>query len=205
MNLTLITPCSRPKNLKSVAESIDFSKIKQWIISYDTSKVTNQEKQFLDNPKVLELFEDSEACGVVSVYGNFQRLTALSKVTDGYVFFLDDDNSLMSDFLPTIESYVSIPGKWYTFDVEYAKRAEGLKGDFSTQQDSASVCVDVDVLRKYNVCWGGENGRGMHGRGADNVFIGDLRYKAKDHHEYIPKILATHNNLARKNYRVAIN
>lgn len=197
MNLTIITPCARPQNLKAVAQSIDFSKIKQWLIVYDTSRVTSKEKQFLDNPKVLEFFENAEEYGVVSVYGNFQRFIALNKVTDGYVVFLDDDNRLLPDFLTTIEAYLGVPDKWYSFDVMCRGDKENLiKGD-SMQQDTASICADINVIRKYNVLWGGENGSCMDGRGADNNFINQLRKRAKDHHQYIPKNLAAHNHLNR--------
>lgn len=196
MNLTLITPCSRPKNLKSVAESIDFSKIKQWIISYDTSKVTNQEKQFLDNPKVLELFEDPAEHNLKSVMGNFQRFFALSKVDKGYVYLLDDDSCLLPDFLPTIESYITTPDKWYTFDVQYGS-GRVLKGDFSTQQDTGSICFDVSVTKKYGIYWGGINHQHMTEKGNDGNFIGQFHRKAITHHEYIPKILFSHNELVR--------
>ena len=197
MNLTLITPCSRPQNLKAVADSIDFSKIKQWIIVYDTSRVHIKEKQFLGNRKVSEFFENAEEHGVVSVYGNFQRFVALNKVTDGYVFFLDDDNRLLPDFLPTIEAYLDVPDKWYSFDVMCRGDKKNLiKGD-SVQQDSASICVDISIVRKFNACWGGVNGSCMNGRGADNNFIRQLRMNAAEHHHYIPKNLAAHNQLNR--------
>jgi hypothetical protein len=194
MNLTLITPCSRPQYLKFVAESIDFQKIKQWIIVYDTSKGMEEKKQFLDNPKVLELFENAETHGVVSVYGNFQRLVALSKIESGYVFCLDDDTCLLPDFLSSIEEYVDTPDKWYSFDVKYGHTAE-LKGNFSTQQDAASICFDISIMRKFDICWGDKNGWCMTGRGADSNFVGQFRVKAMEYHTYIPKKLAAHNEL----------
>ena len=36
--LTIITPCSRPENLKLMRDSIDFDCIDQWIIVHDTTR-----------------------------------------------------------------------------------------------------------------------------------------------------------------------
>lgn len=75
--LTLITPCSRPQNLPAMAESIKpgrslFDVI--WLIVFDNKECTE------------------------SVVGNFQRNCALDAVSDGWIYFLDDDTVLHPDF-----------------------------------------------------------------------------------------------------------
>ena len=75
--LTIITPCSRPQNLPAMAESIKpgrsmFDVI--WMIVFD-------------NRECLE-----------SKVGNYQRNCALDAVSDGWIYFLDDDTVLHPDF-----------------------------------------------------------------------------------------------------------
>lgn len=75
--LTIITPCSRPQNLPAMAESIKpgrsmFDVI--WLIVFDNKECTE------------------------SVVGNYQRNCALEAITDGWVYFLDDDTIIHPEF-----------------------------------------------------------------------------------------------------------
>ena len=75
--LTIITPCSRPQNLPAMAESIKpgrsmFDVI--WMVVFDNGECKE------------------------SVVGNYQRNCALDAITDGWVYFLDDDTIIHPDF-----------------------------------------------------------------------------------------------------------
>jgi hypothetical protein len=105
--ITIITPCIRPEKLTFIKESINFEHICEWIIVYDTSKIST-EKQF-DDPKISEYFHTSEG-----ISGNPQRNFALSviKNKESYIYYLDDDNLVHHD-LYTLNL---IPNKIYTFN-----------------------------------------------------------------------------------------
>jgi hypothetical protein len=69
-----------------------FDLIRTWYIVYDTSKIIYT-KQFSDNPKVIEL-----ECNTKGVCGHPQINYAINKITDGYVYVLDDDNIMHPEF-----------------------------------------------------------------------------------------------------------
>ena len=75
--LTIITPCSRPQNLPAMAESIKpgrsmFDVI--WMVVFDNGECKE------------------------SINGGHQRNCALDAITDGWVYFLDDDTIIHPDF-----------------------------------------------------------------------------------------------------------
>jgi hypothetical protein len=85
MFINIITPCSRPQNLKVISESINIPKENfKWIVVYDS----------------MEVFESPDNCEAYcvkdtnSVYGNAQRNFALDLVTEGHVYFNDDDTTI---------------------------------------------------------------------------------------------------------------
>ena len=88
MNLTIITPCSRPENLQKVKESITITCT--WIIVYDSERPI---EQFSDEKWIIE----TNVKGGIS--GNLQRNLAFDYVElNDWVYFLDDDNLLHPDF-----------------------------------------------------------------------------------------------------------
>lgn len=88
MKLHLVTPCSRPQNLPKIKESINFP-CKWWIV-FDAEEILKTEIEKSDDIELLCIKHKSS--------GNAQRNLALDNITDGYVYFLDDDNLMHSDF-----------------------------------------------------------------------------------------------------------
>ncbi len=117
-NLYLITPCSRINNLSKIKKSIDFKKIKKWIIVYDVNAIKKQKKLFTKSKSINEFFLKDET----SVSGNAQRNFALDylnkkKDKNFYIYFLDDDNILHKNFYKIIEKLNNYNSKMiYTFD-----------------------------------------------------------------------------------------
>lgn len=87
MNITIITPCSRPENLMKLADSISFPC--RWIIVYDSLEPIH-----LFNSSNIEEYNIK---GGVS--GNLQRNFGIELSNlDDWLYFLDDDNLIHPDF-----------------------------------------------------------------------------------------------------------
>jgi len=202
--LSIITPCSRPANLKRIAESIQFDKIDRWYIVYDTSPLlkkgesssplslatkenTSQhrtyEKQFLDNPKVSEL-----ECPV-KCWGNPQRNLALSLITDGLVYYLDDDNIVHDAFWSELDSFDL--DHLYTFDQYHCNKQLVVKGGRLQEKfiDTAQYIVPRQLIG--SLVWDLADG----GLGSDGRFMEDLNRLHGSKHVYVPKVLSYYNFL----------
>jgi hypothetical protein len=93
----LVTPCSRPENLDRIKESIQFDKIEKWYIVYDNTKFEFSER-YKNDPKIVEI-ECHDSNGIS---GNQFRNKALDVISSthkgGFVYFVDDDNIVHSNF-----------------------------------------------------------------------------------------------------------
>ena len=101
--ITLITPCSRPENIKQVFESINFPC--EWRIVFDATdeefKIIKESLEFLIDYKWVHL---SNIKGGVS--GNLQRNKAMDEAEKGWWYFLDDDNKIHPDFYDNAGSLI---------------------------------------------------------------------------------------------------
>jgi hypothetical protein len=117
MKINIITPCTRPNNLfllfQSIIKGVTSTDDITWYIIYDGGKIT--EEQCFDFTKLkvpsylnifTKIFEDS-----CSVFGNSQRNQALNQISDGWVYFLDDDNVLHPKLFSTIKEQLKIEKK----------------------------------------------------------------------------------------------
>lgn len=88
MFLNIITPCSRPKNLYAISESINIPYLSyRWIVVFDNNELP-------DNsiiPKNCEYYLHKDQS---SIFGNAQRNYALSLITNGHIYFNDDDTTI---------------------------------------------------------------------------------------------------------------
>ena len=109
--LILITPCSRPKNLEKLYKSIQFDKIALWCIIYDTRHIPFI-KHFNNNPKIIEL-----ECKDDGTAGHQIRNMALNIITEGIIYFLDDDNIMHPFFWNLVDHFKY--GNLYTFNLLY--------------------------------------------------------------------------------------
>ena len=190
--LSIITPCSRPANLKRIAESIQFDKIDRWYIVYDTSPLFSKgentlqrtyEKQFLDNPKVSEL-----ECPV-KCWGNPQRNLALGLITDGLVYYLDDDNIVHEAFWSELDSFDL--DHLYSFDQYHCSKKIIVKGDKLQEKfiDTAQYIVPRRLIG--DLAWDMRDG----GCRSDGRFTEDLNRLHGSKHIYVPKVLSYYNFL----------
>jgi len=103
IKLNIITRCTRPDQLKSIKDSIFRTilfDIKWWIV-FDTRVVKDIDADFLSNLQLL----GGEALYFRGEDGDFGH-TLLSKtidrITDGFIYFLDDDNLMHENFYDRI-------------------------------------------------------------------------------------------------------
>jgi hypothetical protein len=180
MKITIITPCSRPQNLKEIFLSINFDYVDKWIIVYDTTRGRTYTKQFEDHPNILE-----EECCDPGISGNPQRNHGLRLVLEGFVYFLDDDNIVHPDLwaiLPSLdEDY------FYTWDQLRGEQViEGSAIEYR-QVDTAMFLVPKKICK--NLKWFTEFYE------ADYIFIRTIYYHNPTKHQYIAKTLSYYNKL----------
>jgi hypothetical protein len=84
MKLNLITPCSRPENLLKISSQIPIIEDLIWWIVFDSAKPINISLNYPPQTNIHYYNDDSKA-------GNGQRNYALDLITEGYIYFLDDD------------------------------------------------------------------------------------------------------------------
>jgi hypothetical protein len=96
MKLHIVTPCSRVNNLIKVFKTITFP-CEWWIVfDADDNEFNNYFTKYnLDFLKCDWIHLHNQKS---NFWGNTQRNIALDKISDGYVFFLDDDNIMHKNF-----------------------------------------------------------------------------------------------------------
>lgn len=96
MLINIVTPCSRPENLKAIAESINIpSRHYRWIVVHDADEFPD-----IEMPKEAEhhLYREEG-----SIAGHAQRNFANRLIADGYVLQIDDDTILHPDFWEAVK------------------------------------------------------------------------------------------------------
>ena len=185
--ITIITPCSRPQNLKEIYQSINWDKIHQWIIVHDTTKTRGIYDQVFNHPKIVEYGHMSPP-GTCS--GNSQRNAGLMHVTGGMVYFLDDDNIIHPNFWTIVNKFDE--DHYYTWDQlrqdMFANKPGGIMGGEEPRLrkiDTAQYIVPRHMCRPWQEepYW------------ADGLFIEDIYERCKDQHVYLPIVAAYYNCL----------
>jgi hypothetical protein len=186
MELTIITPCMRPHFLSKVCESIDFDKIKQWIIVYDTSKNIKFEKQFSNNSKILEI-----ECNKQTYGAGCKRMKALKLVTSGFVYFLDDDNIIHANFWNILKK-VELTN-FYTWNCDVIFNNTVYYGNECKVNtiDTSQFLVPVDIISK--TIW-------KNGYCADGLFIEEIYKNNPDKLCYINEIASYYNYITKNTW-----
>jgi len=101
MYLNIITPCSRPENLHKISESINIPRENyRWIVVFDM-------EEFPDKNLIPENCEIYLHKNPLSIVGHSQRNFALDLITNGYIYFNDDDTLIHSDLWENIKDLSS--------------------------------------------------------------------------------------------------
>ena len=138
MLINIVTPCSRPENLKAIAESINIpSRHYRWIVVHDADEFPDME-----TPKQAEqhLYREQG-----SISGNGQRNKALRLIADGYVLFLDDDTILHHNLWDAVCKADEDVVCWKQYWKDAGHRLDA--GDFTVGHiDSGSFMVKRSVI-----------------------------------------------------------
>ena len=163
MYLNIVTPCSRPDNLRAISESINIPEGSyRWIVVFDADEVPS-----IDLPSNAEVYAHRDAA---SRSGNAQRNFANKLVRGGYVLYLDDDTILHPKLWESVKKCTEDLVCWKQSYKDGSHRLHA--GEWQVGHiDSGSFMVDHNtmgdsewILDKYD---------------ADGYFAREMRLKAK--------------------------
>lgn len=178
MFINIITPCSRPENLDIISKSINIPRDQyRWIVVFDLLEAP-------DNiPDNCEAYAIKDAN---SMSGNAQRNFALNLVTDGHIYFNDDDTIMQPNLWDEIKDeddtdFIS----FQQINKDGSIRLEGLNVSVGTI-DSHNFVVSKKVI--------GDTRWVLSRYDADGVFARECFEKAKTI-LHISKVLSVYNSL----------
>jgi hypothetical protein len=177
MFLNIITPCSRPQNLKIISKSINIPKENyRWIVVFDLLEVPT------DIPENCETYAIKNS---KSTSGNAQRNLAIDLVKYGHVYFNDDDTIMQPDLWNEIKDLKNDFISFKQSNKDGSIRLEG-KNISVGYIDSHNFITSIDCI--------GESRWVLNRYDADGVFANECFQKAKQS-IYIPKVLSIYNSL----------
>jgi len=195
MNLAIITPCSRPENLRRMCENINNigsdaqGSVKIfWYIVHDA-----------ENPAKCDIGCYTNTMAIKGgVSGNLQRNLALDRLIRSrklsfWVYFLDDDNIMHPNFVPelrkAVETYPSAKG--FIFSQELP--AGGIR---ISEHDSVKVChIDQAQYCLHTDLIG--NNRFVQQYEADGIFIEKIYKENPGEIVILPQVMSYYNFLRR--------
>jgi hypothetical protein len=176
MFLNIITPCSRPQNLHLIAESINIPKENyRWIVVFDADEIPDE---------IPDICEPYTVKVIGSISGNAQRNFALDLITDGHVYFNDDDTIIQSTLWDEIKEKDADFISFKQANKDGSVRLEGI--EIKTNYiDSHNFITSVECIKSRWV---------LDRYDADGIFASECFKNAKQH-LYIPKVLSVYNFL----------
>jgi hypothetical protein len=143
MVLNIITPCSRPENLHKISDSINIPRENyRWIVVFDMEEFPN--KNLI--PENCETYLHKNP---LSIVGHSQRNFALNLITDGYIYFNDDDTLIHSDLWENIKDLSS---DFISFVQSHKNGEIRLNGDIIKvgHIDSHNFIVSKNIIGNTN-------------------------------------------------------
>lgn len=182
MFLNIITPCSRPQNLKQISQSINIPRENyRWIVVFDSETISEEVLKMI--PDNCEYFTTKDSKSIV---GNAQRNYAIDMVIDGHIYFNDDDTLIHPYLWKNIcdlekHDFISFMQLFKNGKMRLLGNEVGFE-----RTDSHNFIVDSKivgnkrwVLDKYQ---------------ADGIFAGEC-YKESKSFLYLPLTLSIYNML----------
>jgi hypothetical protein len=178
MFLNIITPCSRPENLDVISKSINIPRDQyRWIVVFDATEVPE------NVPENCEAYAIKD---VNSTSGNAQRNFALNLVTDGHIYFNDDDTIMQPELWNEIKD--ENDADFISFQQVNKDGSLRLKGENISVGYIDSHNFVVSNKTMGDIRWV------LNRYDADGVFARECYEKAKII-LYIDKVLSVYNSL----------
>jgi len=185
MKINIITPCSRPGNLRAVYSSLNFP-FYAWYIIFDSEEIPKKERAWLEEiPNVfLSSFEGGRL-------GYVQRNSVLRDIKKGFCYFLDDDTIVHPNFYERLnEIHKKLKKGIYIFGQDiggkYPKRKTMIKPGYI---DMGQYVVSCDYFKDLYF---------LQATNSDGVIIEHLYNSYPEDVVYIGEILSYYNKLRRK-------
>jgi hypothetical protein len=182
MYLNIITPCIHIENLVEISKSINIPRENyRWIVVFDldyqeVNPPDNCEYYFYKNPNPIE--------GSAS-RGDAQRNLATDMVTNGHVYYNDDDTIIHPELWDNIKN---LDNDFISFDQEWNN------GWFRLNGSEIGICkTDTHNFISSRELIGDTRWR-LDVYESDGFFVEECYHKAKNP-IYIPKVLSTFNKL----------
>ena len=179
MFLNIITPCTKPENLKTIEDSINIPQSHfRWIIVFDAYCI----------PKNIYIPKNCEAYSFhnnVGRFGNSQRNFALDIIKTGWVYFQDDDTTLHPDLWNNIKD-CSADFIWFMQNYKDGTLRLDGKSVGVCKTDSHNFIAQMSII-KNNRWW-----NKLYE--ADGLFAQTI-YQLSTSSVMIPKVLSIYNSL----------
>jgi len=181
--LSVITPCSRPHLLTTIAKYMNFNYIDEWIIVYDGNIIPENFNIFKNyRDKIKEFIHKNPSSCVGNSQRNFALDYLLENNKDTFVYFLDDDNIINLD-LYSIVNFLD-DDKIYSFN----QFNRILGNNISLNHiDTAMIIFDFKINKHLR--WN------IKEYGADGYYFQELYNNNKNKHIYINNDLCYYNTL----------
>jgi len=195
MNISIITPCSRPDNLDRIYSSFGEFPY-HWYIVYDGKIVKEPIHKFENDARVTEWSVIGDGC-----MGNDQRNAALDRIDstiDTMIYFLDDDTcfhpDLVSKIFSEIKTIPDVQKKIITFD--QWRHYYVLPDSHILPGNNINLgCIDTGmcIIHRHVI---GDTRWESTSYEADFYFIQELfKNVGQDNHVYLPIIGSLYNHL----------
>jgi hypothetical protein len=196
MKFNIITRCTRLGNIETVKESV-FNNLTadtevHWHVVFDTNTLKDIDAELLnrlDDKNTTLHFRKGDGWGL-------SQLNDLIHQLDGWVYHVDDDNTIHPDFYTTIEESYAEDSNVQAFifsqfvggkDFSKLQVREARPANVEVSKiDLAQWLIHSDLHRDYS-----------YGSGytADGQFIVDLYTNEKESFRFINKVLCNYNDL----------
>ncbi|KAK3260753.1 hypothetical protein CYMTET_30313 [Cymbomonas tetramitiformis] len=178
--VNIITACTRPENLAKmlpeIENALDVWNIVWWIV-YDAQVIHQTQVATLGKPYVQEIFHGHPT----SVSGKAQLNFALDRITSGFVYVLDDDNTLH----PALKNLPLTAGG-YIFQQQLEGGAVRDIDIRPSKIDQAQFLLSMDIIGdlRYDLCYD-----------ADGKFISQIYNQHADMLQVVHEPLCYYNHL----------
>ena len=182
MKINIVTPCSRPENLRTLFYSLNFS-YHAWYIIFDADEIPQKERNWLE--KIPRVFLSNIREGRRGGY--LQRNSILPFINEGFCYFLDDDTILHPKFYERInEEYKKNKKRIYIFGQEVAKKRKRKTVIKHGYIDIGQYLVHYSFFKKLQF---------LKVHNSDGVLIEHLNNSYPDDVVYIDEVLSYYNKL----------